>query len=133
MKDGLTLRSEAGPDVTTLDLAGLSAPTRTVIAAALLPSTYTVIEGFTIVNVGGTSHGIFAAQVGKLTVRDCTISGITIGGLGAGVRSLYMDLEVEGCGFMDCTAEQGAAIGGLQCGLVMRVTCQIVLTPCVGL
>jgi hypothetical protein len=119
-KDGLTVRSEGGSDVTTLDIAGVSGAPRMVIAASLMGSTENRIEGFTIMDTQGGGRGLETGQVGGVAVRECRFSGFTIADTGGAVRFVDTDLIIEECEFADCTAEAGGAFWGFRSGLLMR-------------
>lgn len=126
--DGVVLRSEAGPDVTILDVQGQGMGSASTIQARDLPSDATAIEGFTIRGVHYPDSGILAVYCGKVTVRDCRLLDVGIQDPGTGshaLRSRYTDIEVVDCSFENCWASGGGAIGQLSGGVMMS-GCEII-------
>lgn len=105
MVDGVTLVSEAGPDVTTIRVDGGGVGSPQVIEAGGLPSQETVIEGFTLTGTMPVATGIWAELSGKLTVRNCRFVELGNGrATGGGIWMSDMDLDLEGCEFLRCEA-----------------------------
>jgi len=135
LQGGVTLLSEGGSDVTTINMVE-SGPYPRILSGWYLPEPVTV-EGFTITSplVGVRSDIRFSALVtvrgctfrdmgtggsgeaglavaGPLTVLECTFLRIH-GGSGGGISHGGSDLHVEDCRFEDCSS---GAISGVSSG-----------------
>jgi hypothetical protein len=103
----VTLRSTAGPELTTIDAQGAG----TVVTCASGEGPDTLLEGFTITggdaSLGGGMHNVGSSP----TVRDCIFTG-NLGDVGAAMRNRSGSSPlIEGCSFIDNTAR--AAGGGM--------------------
>ena len=110
LKDGVVLRSESGPAVTTIDMVQAPGPQPIVIRGALLNSDATVVEGFTVTGVRTSGHGVAIGFSGRVTFRTCVFRDMDAGqSTGAGVVG-NGDLAIIDCEFVNCVANAG---GGL--------------------
>ncbi|MCH8824194.1 MAG: hypothetical protein IH984_11890 [Planctomycetes bacterium] len=97
----ITLRSEQGPEVTTIDATGTGLSAIRAVSGELLATT---LEGFTI--TGGVFGGIQCTQ-SALTIKDCIISGNT-GNSGGGifVGGSLSAAKIIACQIIDNEANQ---------------------------
>lgn len=110
MVDGVTLRSEAGPATTEIDMAQASGPQAQVILARYQASGQTTIEGFTITGARVGGRGAFTSFGGLITFRDCIFRDMDAGSSsGAGIAA-NTDLRLENCRFVNCLGTAGAAV-----------------------
>lgn len=106
--DGVTLRSEAGPAVTVLDLSDIVGPQPSGINARLLTSSETAVEGFTITSPSVPMRGLY--NFGKITVRDCIFRDLHVGVTSGAAIASGGDLTVFDSEFDNCTGQSGGAI-----------------------
>jgi len=110
LKDGVVLRSEAGPGVTTIDMMGQSGIQPMVIRGSLLTSGTTRVEGFTITGAPASSRGTAISFSALVTFQDCVFRDMDAGeSTGAGA-ALNGDFTIIDCEFVNCVANAG---GGL--------------------
>lgn len=110
LKDGVVLKSEVGPTSTVIDMGGFQGPASAVINARLLPSTETVVDGFTITGAPYGGRGIYAF-LSSITVRDCVIRDIDIGLSNGGGMLALGTHRVINCEFVNCHSDDtGGAI-----------------------
>jgi hypothetical protein len=109
LKDGVVLRSESGPAVTTIDMMGIGTSQPNVIFGQLLSSGATLVEGFTITGVPFGRSGVFVANSEKVTFQGCVFRDMD-GGVGsAGIGARFSDIDVIDCVFRDLIASSGGA------------------------
>lgn len=89
VRNGITLMSEEGPDVTVFRYD------HEVVNANEVDST-TVIQGITVDGVRA-SEGVIVAENSKVRIRDCILKNGWVG-----VRSIYSDIVIENCVIHDC-------------------------------
>ncbi len=109
---GVLLVSEAGPEVTTIDLRD-AATSWTNVAIYRYEDQPATLEGFTLTeNVFGEG-GVYAGHALKLVIRGCIFRDMVVEwyGFGGAVQAFFSDLEVIGCTFMNCQARRAGAIG----------------------
>jgi hypothetical protein len=113
LRDGVVLRSESGPTETIIDMEAAPGQEEAAIYANNLPSDATLVEGFTIQGASQPGFGIEVLNCGKFTLNDCIIRDIVGPSFypppGGGLRVLA-HLLVTRCQFLNCEAEEGAAI-----------------------
>jgi hypothetical protein len=107
MVDGVVLRSESGPEVTTMAMEGAFGGPQGVVRFSGLPSTENAIEGFTVT---GEQRGIWIVGVGKVRVENCVLRDIDAGpSTGAGIAA-NGDVDIIDCEFVNCIADAGGAL-----------------------
>lgn len=89
VRNGITLMSEEGPEVTVFRYD------HEVINANEVDST-TVIQGITVDGVRA-SEGVIVAENSHVRIRGCTLKNGWVG-----VRAIYSDLVIEDCVIHDC-------------------------------
>jgi hypothetical protein len=109
VKNGVVIKSELGPSVTTIDMADISGPQIRGIDAEDLPSTDTLIDGFTVEG-RQLALGFYIRGCGDMKVKNCIFQnfdgGPTTGGAVIAIgNSSLIDSE-----FLHCTANAGGAI-----------------------
>ncbi|MGQ0720092.1 MAG: right-handed parallel beta-helix repeat-containing protein [Candidatus Eiseniibacteriota bacterium] len=110
LADGVTLLSEGGPSVTTIDMLGATGFQPQVIYGEQLLSGTTVVEGFTITGAPVRSPGAFIVDSEKVTFRDCVLRDMDGAQLAvAGILVTFADLEVVGCEFRNLSTQTGGA------------------------
>lgn len=109
MVDGVTLRSEAGPASTVIDMQQAPGPQPVVVLALDHASGQTLVEGFTITGVRINGHGVFLAS-DWVTFRDCVFRDLDAGESTGGGIAANGNLRLEGCEFVNCLADGGGAI-----------------------
>ena len=111
MRDGVVLASEAGPQLTTIDMDGVSAAQPEVILLRRgVPNAPSVV-GFTV--TGAPLAGRGAYVIGAIFFRDCLFRDMDAGGsTGAGVAA-NGDVRFERCEFVNCVATQGGSAGAI--------------------
>jgi hypothetical protein len=112
LTDGVTLLSEGGAGVTTIDMGtpiGLSQPN--VIYGVLLGSGSTTVEGFTITGGVDGRDGVFIVDSEKVTFRDCVFRDMNGVGTTAGLAARFSDVDVLSCEFRDLSTTTGTAAG----------------------
>jgi hypothetical protein len=110
MIGGVLLRSEEGPESTTIKLEGAVAQWTNVVAW-LSQTQEATIEGFTFRENQPYRGCVYAVLCPKLTLRDCIFVEMDAAGSGGGaIRAVGNDLEVVGSRFLDCTAGFAGAI-----------------------
>ncbi len=108
LKDGVVLRSESGPEVTTIDGSRLVGQQPSVVECAAAFSDLTLLEGFTVTNRGRGFGGLYLFD--RLRVRDCAFIDLDeLGSSGAGAN-VNGDVIFESCRFIDCHAALGGGI-----------------------
>jgi hypothetical protein len=111
LRDGVVLRSESGPSVTTIDMLGLGNAFSEVVFAYNLSSSGTAIEGFTITGGPPGSSGLWANFCGKVTVRDCVFRDLSNQNASGGITAnSSVNLDVYGSRFENCQSAGGGAI-----------------------
>lgn len=107
MHDGVVLKSDGGPSVTTIHLPTGAGSTLWV----RFTGPGTVVDGFTI-TAAPDNHGILLFDQNGLVVRNCLFRDLWVNSNGAGIGG-EGDLTVEDTEFHDCesTSTRGAAIG----------------------
>jgi predicted outer membrane repeat protein len=110
--DGVVLRSEQGPSVTTIDMQGQGSGVAAVVIGLYLASGQTVLEGFTVTGAPPVGTGSGAALVGgaTTTVRDCIFRDLASGADTGGIFANNASLVVVGCEFENCV---GGIAGGI--------------------
>lgn len=109
MVDGVTLRSEAGPASTVIDMQQAPGPQPVVVLALYHASGQTVVEGFTI--TGARVGGAGAITVSdRVTFRNCLFRDLDAGESTGGGIAANGNLRLEGCEFVNCLADAGGAI-----------------------
>ena len=120
----IVLRSEGGPDVTTIDSQGASRwfdeAEYCVVRMISGEGPSTVLEGFTITGGNAPSpvqdgSGVYARNLSP-TLRDCTITG-NVGRDGGGVQG---NVTIEGCRITNNRAAHGYRGGGVYGQVVVR-------------
>lgn len=123
----VTLRSEAGPDQTILDLAGQTSYFTFCLLAHTLDADSVVVDGFTCTGGAVRSNGMGSFFNPHLIVRNCRFLGLDAGSeiedAGGGIRCERGDLTVEGCEFVDCRARTGG-------GLLHFISGDLYVTDC---
>jgi hypothetical protein len=87
LKDGVVVKSEAGPQTTVLDLQGQTACWAAVVVATFLQSQQTVLDGFTVTGSPLGWNGMLVSECGKVTVRNCVFQDLdatALAGYGGG-------------------------------------------------
>jgi hypothetical protein len=112
LKEGVVLRSEAGPSATTIDRMGVDTPEpATMISVEALSGQNTLVEGFRVTGnpFGNTAVAarLFATN-GEVTLRDCVFEDLEGGESTGGVRVIIASVRFEGCEFLRCSGAQGA-------------------------
>lgn len=114
LKDGVALVSESGPGATSIDMLE-SLTVQYAVDGFGLPSSDTLVQGFTIT---GTVPGLSAARVsqsGRVTWRDCVWRETDGAGTPTGsMLSAFADILLEECSFQSC-----ANVGGIAAGPVV--------------
>ncbi len=100
----VTLRSSAGPEVTTIDANGSG----TVVLCDTDEGPNTVIDGFTITGGSASTGGGMKLQGSSPTVSNCTFSG-NAADLGGGMYNLFSSPTVTKCAFR---LNQAGSFGG---------------------
>lgn len=129
--DGVVLLSEAGPDVTTIDMLNGGASQPDVIYGEFLASGTTTVEGFTVTGFPvGSGAGAYLFSSEKVTFRDCVFRDSVGDGIGArltdvdvincrfdnlsggaGISQSEADILIDGCEFTNCTADAVSPLG----------------------
>lgn len=105
LRNGVTLRSEAGPLQTSLDRQGVetTATDRTIYARGL-SSASIVVEGFRITGNPPEATAVrlqeFTSEA-LVTFRDCAFEDLQSNSIGA-LHALYVNLALCDCTFRDC-------------------------------
>jgi hypothetical protein len=109
LADGVTLLSEGGPAVTTLDMSeSIRVGRGWAVVGGLLPSGVTV-EGFTITGTDNDTASHFQNN-GTCRVLNCWFLDIDApSATGGGVTSTKCRMEIVGCRFENCLAGLGGA------------------------
>ncbi|MEZ5065749.1 MAG: right-handed parallel beta-helix repeat-containing protein [bacterium] len=110
MVDGVLLRSEAGPDVTVIDMQNAPGPQASVVECEGLPSETTAIEGFTLTGAPEGGTGAWVVGVGRMSFRNCIFRDLDAGASTGGGLAGNGDVDVIDCEFVNCLATSG---GGL--------------------
>jgi hypothetical protein len=113
LKDGVVVKSEAGPQVTVLDLQGQIAFEGYAVIAGFLPSTTTTLDGFTVTGSPVGYSGMVISECGTVTVRDCVFRDLDsrgVLGVGGGITSGFSNLVIEGTTFRNCVSDQGGGV-----------------------
>jgi hypothetical protein len=112
LEDGVTLKSEAEPSVTTIDMAGKGDGISHVMTAYVLSSDDIVIEGFTITGAPQGNWGLWLYKCGgRGIVRDCVHRDLRGSpDVGAAIVGARTPLLVEDTVFEDCRGAIGGAI-----------------------
>jgi hypothetical protein len=116
LKDGVVLKSEAGPETTILDMSGATIEGWGIYLPGYdLNSGGTVIEGFTFAppQPGTTGMTLTFSAGGVTTIRNCHFSGFDMSGSESYGGALFVSLSqvaIEDCTFEDCAAYSGGAI-----------------------
>jgi hypothetical protein len=124
MVDGVVLRSEGGPEVTTIDMLQALGPQPRVILARHQVSGQTAIEGFTITGAPVGGSGAYASFSGRVTFRDCVFRDLDAGVSSGGGIAVTGELILERCAFVNCIADDGGAIAHTG-GRIEMYDCQI--------
>ncbi len=121
LKGGVILRSQAGPDVTTIHMPYSGA--QAVIYGVELGLATTAVDGFTISSVPIFSSAMRVLEAGLVEVRNCHFSELFGSGTASGLLVEFADVLVEGCSFTDCVGPgSGAALYSAQGDLTLRDT-----------
>ncbi|MGQ0723379.1 MAG: right-handed parallel beta-helix repeat-containing protein [Candidatus Eiseniibacteriota bacterium] len=108
--DGVTLISEGGPTVTTIDMQGATGFQPQVVYGERLLSGDTVVEGFTLTGAPVGSPGAFIVDSEKVTLRDCVLRDMDGAQLAvAGILATYADLDIIRCEFRNLSSQTGGA------------------------
>ena len=115
LKDGVVLRSEAGPLLTSLDRQGAVSPaTDRTIYARGLASPATSVEGFRITGNPPEATAVRIQEFpapGAVTFRNCVFEDLESTGTGVGaLHALGANAAVSDCVFRNC---HGLSIGAL--------------------
>jgi hypothetical protein len=113
LKDGVMLLSEAGPEETILDPAGGSFNIPGwAVWAGLHGSGETLLQGFTITGTPQRSSGARLVDCEVITIKDCVFRELDAGPdeTGGGISAFYAPIDLVGCKFLNCRANQGGAI-----------------------
>jgi hypothetical protein len=97
--DGVTLKSEGGSAVTTIDMQGNGIDQPSVVFGYLMSSGATVFEGFTVTGVPDGRDGMFLVDSEKVTVRDCVLRDMN--GSSGALTARNSSVEVIDCVFQD--------------------------------
>lgn len=109
LKDGVHVRSESGPEVTTIDQSNLIGPSIHGVIARYLASASTSIEGFSLVapHVG---NGVYMWLNENVTVKNCKFRDFdAVLGSGGGMIAVGNATVID-CEFTNCHAAVGGAI-----------------------
>jgi hypothetical protein len=103
LKDGVTILSEQGAQVTTIDMQSPVVFSGEVILGYGLSSDQTAVEGFTIVGPPAGREAVYLADTGgyKVTIRACAFRDVTAANTIGAARS---DLDLIDCEFRNCVA-----------------------------
>ena len=104
----VTLRSEFGPAVTTIDGGQFTG----VVVFDKGEGADTVLEGFTITNGSAVQGGGIYCSYSSPTITNCTVSGNTASYQGGGIYCSYSSPTIMNCTVSGNTAEEG---GGIWC------------------
>ncbi len=107
LKDGVCVLSESGPEQTVVHVPDSAA--QGIVYGRDLPSTETVVEGFTFTSVPLFFSGVRIINVGNITFRDCVFKDLVGAITNAGLNVNEGDLLLERCRFIDCTTQEGGA------------------------
>ena len=107
MPDGVVLQSEAGADVTLIEMTEAPGPQASVVVALNLSSLSTAIEGFTITTPLPT-RGV--DLLGRITFQDCIIRDTNAGQSSGGGVNANGYVTLIRCAFVNCRAFIGGAI-----------------------
>lgn len=112
LTDGVVLRSESGPTVTTIDMQGFAIiGQENVIYGSQLMSGTTAVEGFTVTGTPDAATAILFANGEKVTIRNCIVRDVgTNNSDTGGVIGADNSVEVVDCVFTNC---RGEAYGGI--------------------
>ena len=110
MVNGVALRSEAGPEVTTIDMLGAGVGAiATVIRVAVGPASGEIlVEGFTVTGAPPSYGGAFVASA--VTFRDCIFRDMDGRPSSGGGIAANGDMDVIECEFVNCLGDAGGAI-----------------------
>jgi hypothetical protein len=115
LKGGVALRSESGPQVTTIDMQGQGTTQPNVVLGQFLTEE-AVVQGFTITGQPFGRSGMYFNESARVTVEDCILRDMDAGptGAGGGIQARLGDLTVIGCEFVNCHALRGGGIYQLE-------------------
>jgi hypothetical protein len=108
MKDGVIVRSEGGPEVTSLDFSQMSGPQPFSVLALELPSTATAFEGFAM--EGPYAPSVFAFFCGNMTFKNCDLRYFDGGPTAGGAVIVNGNASFIDCEFTNCVAAYAGAI-----------------------
>ncbi len=108
LKDGVTVRSEGGPGVTTIPLTHMTGPQRMGVVARDLESKESSFEGFTL--IGPNALGVIAIACRNVPVQGCIFRAFDGGPTVGGAAIVNGDATFVSCQFVDCTANSASAI-----------------------
>jgi len=110
LKDGVCVKSEAGPASTTIDIINMQGPLGgSAVIANALPSGVTSFEGFTIEGreKGG---GALIGLCEDMTLRDCVFQNFDGGPTAGGAVVIVGNGSIIDSKFTNCRADLGGAI-----------------------
>ena len=131
----LTLRSEAGVEVTVID----ANQSGSAVSFTLGESTEAILDGFTITNGNGSEFKRSGGGAGILCsysspmIQNCIITGneITVGGYpgGGGIGCYESSAVISNCLITEnvCTGSDGSGTGG---GIYCDQNCSLTITDC---
>ncbi len=105
MKGGVWLHSELGPDVTTVDAAGLGRGFN-----CLDITQRATIEGLTVVNGQAVVGGGMACIRSHVAIRRCIVLGCGAEGFGGGIYGEESRLSIDGSSIGGCQAGAGGGV-----------------------
>jgi hypothetical protein len=106
LADNVTVKSEAGPASTIIDMKGFIGSQPSVVIARFLSSSETVLEGFTITGAPFGARGIYTFQ-SSITVKGCVVRDIDCGltnGAGMIAQGTHSIIDTE---FVNCRSSSG--------------------------
>jgi hypothetical protein len=119
--DGVVLRSEQGPAVTTIDMQGQGSGAASVIIGVGLLSGETVVEGFAVAGPPPvlSGSGVTLVEGGRTTIRQCVFADLDSGANAGGVHADHANVEIVHCEFVNCV---GSVAGGVWADQEVTVT-----------
>ncbi len=109
LRAGVTLKSEGGADVTTIELPG--AVGFPYVVRAIFLGEECTIDGFTITGTVPGLDGVGLWHCESLVMKECIVRDIGSGGSGeGGVSSIRTNVLVDGCLFL---RNRGGAVAGI--------------------
>ena len=90
-----------------------------VLYANGLPSTTTLVEGFTLTSVPTEYSAAYVVYPGKVTFRECVFRDLVGDFINAGLYVMHGDVDVIDCKFVNCQTTGDENFGAFGAGIVI--------------